>query len=77
MLTRLANVMTVFNIWVDRLSNGQFVAAAASANVLGVVIAGLLLELTAGPVVALRPLVTFGVIETVGCTSILAWRRWK
>jgi hypothetical protein len=75
LLTRLANVMTVFNIWVDRLSNGQFVAAAASANVLGVVIAGLLLELTAGPVVALRPLVTFGVIETVGCTSILAWRR--
>ena len=75
MLTRLANVMTDFNIWVDQLSNGQFVAAAASANVLGVVIAGLLLELTAGPVVALRPLVTFGVIETVGCTSILAWRR--
>jgi hypothetical protein len=73
LLTRLANAMTDFNMWVDRLSNWQFVAAVASANVLGLVVGGFLL----GPVVALRPLVTFGVIETVGGTSIVAWRRWK
>jgi len=77
LLTRLANVMTDFNLWVDRLSNWQFVAALASANILGLVIAGFLLELTPGPVVALRPLVIFGVIETLGGTSIVAWRRWK
>ena len=73
LLTRLDNVMTDFNLWVERLSNWQFVAAVASANVLGFVVVGFLL----GPVVTLRPLVTFGVIETVGSTSILAWRRWK
>ena len=75
MLTRLATVMTDFNIWLDRLSNWQFVATAASINVLGLVALGFLLVLTGG--VALRGFVITGVIETVGATSIMAWRRWK
>jgi hypothetical protein len=77
LLTHLANLMTDFNLWLDRLSNWQFVAAVASVNVVGLVVAGFLLELTAGPAVALRPLVTLGVIETVGSTGVLSWRRWK
>ena len=74
MLTRLANMSTDFNIWLDRLSNWQFVAVAASINVLSCAVAGCFVVLALGQV-NLRSSVISGVLEAVAFTSVFAWRR--
>jgi hypothetical protein len=65
-----------FNIWLDRLSNWQFVAVVASINVLSFAVAGCVVGLALGHV-NLRSTVVSGVLEAVAFTSIFAWRRWK
>jgi len=76
LLTRLANMKTDLNIWLDRLSNWQFVAAIGGTLVLGLVVEGCILLLVDGHL-NVRPFVTTGVLETVVFTSLMAWKRWK
>jgi hypothetical protein len=73
--TRLADMMADLNIWLDRLSNWQSVAAVASINVLAYVVAGCVLGLTTN--VNLTVFITSGVTQIVLLTGIFAWRRWR
>ena len=76
MLTRLATVMTDFNIWLDRLSNWQFVAVVVSVNVVAYALGLWALELTSKHV-NLRTFATFAVLETALQTVLMAWKRWR
>jgi hypothetical protein len=76
LLTRLASMRTDLGIWLDRLSNWQFVAALGGTLVLGFVIAGCVLFLIDGNL-NVRTSVTTGVLLAVVTTSGTAWRRWR
>jgi len=76
LLTRLSNRMTDLNIWFDRLSNWQFVAAAA-ATALGVVVAiDCVVALATGHANLLSN-VFYDVAFTAAMTAFLAWKRWR
>jgi hypothetical protein len=69
--------MTIVNRWIDRLSNWQYVVAAASFFfVLSCVVTGCINLLTSGHVDP-KDTVTSGVTFTVLFTSYSAWRRWR
>ncbi|HEY0716250.1 MAG TPA: hypothetical protein VGD68_01435 [Streptosporangiaceae bacterium] len=62
--------------WLDRLSNWQFVAVVASAEILALTVeAGVFLLVTGH--VRLRFCIPSGVLITVVFTATQAWKRWK
>ena len=69
-------MMMTVNVWLDRLSNWQFVVVAATCLVVSFAVAGGIVRLVTGHL-NLSFLVPYGVIYTVLITSGLAWRRWK
>jgi hypothetical protein len=68
--------MTIVNMWLDRLSNWQFVVVVASCLVLGFVVEGCVNVLVTGHL-NLSFFVIFGVVYTVALTSGAAWSRWR
>jgi len=74
---QIADIMTVVNRWFERLSNRQFVVAAASCFlVLSCVVAGCVNLLADGHADFIST-VTFGVLFTVIFTIYSARRRWR
>jgi hypothetical protein len=73
----VADIMTIVNRWFERLSNWQYVVAAASLFlVVSCVVGGCFNLLTDGHV-ELKSAITFGVGFTVLFTSYFSWRRWR
>jgi len=73
---RVPDMMMTVNMWLDRLSNWQFVVVAATCLVVSLAAVGCVLQLVTGHV-NLSFLVPFGVVYTVLMTSGLAWKRWR
>jgi hypothetical protein len=73
----IADIMTIVNRWFERLSNWQYVVAAASLFlVLSLVVAGCFNLLFDGHV-ELTSAITSAVGFTVLFTSYFSWRRWR
>ena len=68
-------MVTDWNIWLERLSNWQFVAAMVGVNVVVYAVVACVLGLTTD--LDLRSFITLGVAETAGLTGLFAWKRWK
>lgn len=74
---QIADIMAIVNRWFDRLSNWQYVVAAASFFlVVSCVVAGCINLLTSGHVDP-KDTVTSGVIFALLFTSYSAWGRWR
>jgi hypothetical protein len=69
-------MMMTVNMWLERLSNWQFVVVAATCLVVSFAVAAGVVQLVTGHV-NLSFLVPCGVIYTVLITSGLAWKRWR
>lgn len=76
LLTPLANMMTDLNIWFERLSNWQFVAAAAAVTLSVVAVIDCVVALATGHA-NLSFNIFYDVVFTAASTAFLAWKRWK
>jgi hypothetical protein len=76
LLTRLANMMTDLNIWFARLSNWQFVAAAAAVELCVLVVFDCVVALTTGHA-NLSFNIFYDVVFAAVFTALLACKRWK
>ena len=69
-------MMLTVNMWLERLSNWQFVVVAATCLVVSFAVAGGVLLLVTGHL-NFSFFIPFGVIYTVLMTGGLAWKRWR
>jgi hypothetical protein len=76
LLTRLANMKTDLNIWLDRLSNWQFVAVAAAILLCAIVVGDWVVALATGHANLSADLGS-DVAFTAVSTAFLAWKRWR
>ncbi len=73
---RVPDMMMTVNMWLERLSNWQFVVVAATCLAVSFAVVGGGLLLVTGHV-NLSFFIAFGVMYTVLTTSLLAWKRWR
>jgi hypothetical protein len=73
---RVPDMILTVNMWLERLSNWQFVVVAATCLVVSFAVAAGVVRLVTGHL-NLSFLVPCAVIYTVLITSGLAWKRWR